>query len=125
MEILEVHFIIPSADPQKSFQFYVDGLLFNTVSEHPKIGMFTVGLGSFRLCFVNSADACLSGAQQGRYALLSIWPKDIESYYARIREIGLAKIERELDYYPGHMCQFSVIDVNGYRVVFNQKVTVS
>jgi predicted enzyme related to lactoylglutathione lyase len=125
MRIHSIHFAIPSSDPERSFRFYVDGLLFRKVAEYPKFGLWGVGLGDFEIAFVHAEDASLVARPNSRFCLFSMRIDDIEDYYNRVRATGLVQIETELDYYPTQTWQFSIIDDNGYRIGFDQKAPVA
>jgi predicted enzyme related to lactoylglutathione lyase len=125
MRVHGVYFAIPSNDPERSFRFYVDGLLFRKVAEYPKVGVWGVGLGDFEITFVHAEDASLVARPNSRFSLFSLRIDDIEDYYNRIRETRLVRIETELDFYPGETWQFSITDDNGYRIVFNQKASAA
>jgi predicted enzyme related to lactoylglutathione lyase len=120
MRIHRVDLILPSADPQQSLRFYVDGLLFTKVSEHPTAGLWTVALGDFQISFVRAEDASLIVRPKSRYFLFSVWVDGIQDYYDRVCTTGLVQIENGLDYYPGNTWQFSIIDNSGFRIGFNQ-----
>jgi predicted enzyme related to lactoylglutathione lyase len=125
MRVYDLQFNVPSNDPKASLRFYVDGLLFTEVSYHPKISLGTVAFGDFKISFVQAEDASLITKPNSRYTLFSIRLEGIQDYYNRVRAIGMAQIERELDYYPGQTWQFTVVDNNGYRIAFNQKDSVA
>jgi hypothetical protein len=118
MRVKHTNPILPSRDLCGSLSFYVDGLLFERISEYPY--MITVAFDAFHLSFVHPEDASFSSSPSSRYFAVSLEITGIADYFAKIKKVGKVKFHQELDFHPGEFWQFSVIDNNGYRIGFNE-----
>jgi hypothetical protein len=125
MNVIGSTIVLPSLNPAGSFRSYIDGLFFRGVAEHPSTGIWTVGLGSFEVMFAYEVDTSFIAKSPGKYFTFGFWVDDIQTYYKNVQAAAIVTIERALDFYPSELWQFTILDLNGYRIGFNQRKDVA
>lgn len=114
-----VSITLPTSDPKRSLNYYTEALLFRntTVGE-----FYCAAYNSIELCFVAQRDVNFNplDISEPNYCFLAFNVSEIAHYFSEITRKGVAQIDSHLDFKPGGFQQFSVVDDNGYIIVFNQ-----
>jgi hypothetical protein len=115
MRIIDSERGVPTARMKHCVKFYIDGLLFTKVSE--SADRCTVAFGSDQVVFRKAHKDEVRALHDAGFSLC-FRGDGIHGYYERVRATGRVKFEQELELMQPGVWQFSLIDPNGYPVVF-------